>query len=79
MATQPLYHGDIAHIGARLSNLAYDIPLRISEGVQRVFDPTEAVMSISTFQKDDFRVLVVSSDDAIFVVFRERSSRVGGV
>jgi predicted lipase len=70
VASQPSYFGGIADICAQLSNLAYDNPSKLRAGFQLALGPTKVVLSIRTIQKDDFRVLVASSDDAIFVVFR---------
>jgi triacylglycerol lipase len=70
VASQSLYYGDIADICAQLSNLAYDYPSKIRAGVPLALGSTNVVLTMRTIQKDDFRVLVASSDDAIFVVFR---------
>lgn len=69
MATQVLYHGNIASICAQLSNLAYVIPSKIRQGVKNILGPMSVVI-MRTLPKDDFRVLVISDDDAIYVVFR---------
>lgn len=63
------YFGNVALICARLSEIVYKFPYEIRRDVPKFFasKPQIATCSIS---KKDSRVLVVSSDDAIYIIFR---------